>query len=347
MVTSSGEPALHSLLARTFPGEYGPILAPTLYLALYIDPVRPEDVRDFVDRARQALGTRLRFYQTGTMTDPAPLSDAKIAEWLDRKLRASKRLEIHTLILNELGPDGVTPSEITLNVESLRIEPLSESQVRRDEYRQLAKVHGGGPLTAGAFLLAGFPLDHPVADPGAFVGWVKQLRAVTGGRLICGSAGIALNLAADVHGADAINQHELAHGLLARHPGLDLMPIFGQRVLHMSADGEVHPRIRRAAWLNLVSGATLDELGGVAKIEAALVGTSARIDRLADDAWLLQSGPTPRVGDATVHDRVREYGAVGRVLKPVRAGEFAGGNLSYSLEWRDTWHAAFDGDELA
>jgi hypothetical protein len=47
-----------------------------------------------------------------------------------------------------------------------------------------------------------------------------------------------------------------------------------------------------------------------------------------------------------VGDRVREYAVVGRLLKPVRTHELASDGLSYSLDWRDRWHAAFDGEEL-
>jgi hypothetical protein len=347
MMTSAREPALQTLLSRTFPGEHGPIIAPTLYLALYVDPVQPEEVRDFLDRSKQVLGAHLRFYQTGSMKEPAPLNDTKLAQWLDKKLVPNKRLDIHTLMLNERGNDGVTPAAITINVESLRIEPLTDAQRRRDDFKRIAKAQNGAVLTAGAFLLAAFPLDDAVAEPGAFIAWLKQLRVVTGGRVICGSAGVALNLAVDVHGRDATDQHELAHGLLARHPGLDLLPTFGQRVLRMSADGVVQPRIRRASWLNLISEPVIDELGGVQAVEARLKGTAARLERLDDRAWLLQASPMPRIGDSSVGDRVSEYAAVGRLLRPVRAEELAASDLSYSLDWRDRWHSAFDGEELA
>lgn len=346
MMTGAREPALQTLFSRAFPGENGPIIAPALYLALYVDPVHPDDVREFLGRSRQALGAHLRFYQTAGMKYPAPTNDSRIAQWLDRKLAPSTRLDIHTLILNELGIDGVTPSDVRFDASSVRIEPLTESQQRRDDYRGLAKLHGGGPLPAGALLLAGFPLDHPLAEPGAFVAWVSALRAVTGGRLVYGSAGIALSLAVEVHGQDSIDQHEIAHGLLARHPGLDLMPNFGQRVQWMNADGTVHPRIRRASWLNLLSQGVIDELGGVATVEAGLAGTSARLHRLSAHAWLLQASPMPRIGDVTIGDRVPEYSAVGRLLKPVRAEEFAGGDLSYSLDWLERWSSALDGDQV-
>ena len=67
-MTAAREPALQTLLSREFPGEHGPIIAPTLYLALYVDPVQPDQVREFVGRSRQAQGARLRFYQTAGMT---------------------------------------------------------------------------------------------------------------------------------------------------------------------------------------------------------------------------------------------------------------------------------------
>ena len=345
MMTSAREPALQTLLSRAFPGEYGPTIAPTLYLALYLDPVRPEDVRDFLNRSREALGASLRFYQTGSMKYPATLNDSKIAQWRDRKLQASTRLDIHTLILNERGIDGVTPSEIRVDAVSLRIEPLSEAERRRDEYRHVAQIHGSVPVASGALLLVGFPLDHPLSDPDAFVGWVTSLQAAAGGCLLYGSAGVALRLATEVHGQEAIDQHDLAMGLLARHPGLDLLPTFGQRLGYLTPDGRVRTRIRRAAWLNLLPEATVAELGGVAQLEAALAGTSARIHRLGHN-WLLQASPMPRIGDASIADRVPEYARIGRLLKPVRFEELALDVLSYSLEWRDGWHAALDGDQL-
>lgn len=345
MTTTAYEPALHALLGTEFRGERGPTIAPTLYLALYIDPVRPADVLDFIERSRQALGARLRFYQTGTMKEPAPLGETKIAQWLEKKLRPTRRVEIPTLIVNELGDDGVTPSQIRVNVNSQRVEPLDDSQRRRDEERRFAQLYGGTPMTAGALLVAGFPLDHPISEPNAFIPWVQGLSAVTSGRLVCGSAGIALSLALQVFGDDAVEQHELAKGLLARHPGLDLIPMFGQRVAYMTAAGDVHPRVRRAAWLNLLSDATIEELGGIARLEAALAGTSARVHRLDESAWLVQAGPAPRIGDVAPGDTVSEYRAVGRLLKPVRGQETSIDVLSYSLEWIERWSSALDGDE--
>ena len=344
MTTTAYEPALQALLARTFAGEHGPTIAPTLYLALYVDPVRPEDVREFVDRSRQALGASLRFYQTGTMKYPAPISDVKVAQWLDKKLRASQRLEIHTLILNERGIDGVTPSEIGVNIVSRRIEPLSDAERRRDELRRFAKAGGLALLPAGALLLVEFPLDHPIAEPRAFVAWVKELEAATGGCLVYGSAGVALNLAIEVHGEEAVDQHEHAKGLLARHPGLDLLPSFGQRLGFVNADGQMQTRVRRAAWLNLLPDATVVELGGIAHVESALAGTSARIDRLGKSAWIVRACPAPRIGDVSVGDRVPEYVRIGHLLKPVRFPEIAIGTLSHSSEWAERWHSAFDGD---
>jgi hypothetical protein len=346
MSRSACEPALASLLARDFRGERGPTIAATLYLALYVDPVRPQEARDFIDRARQALGERLRFYQTGSMQDPAPLADTRVRQWLERKLAASKRLDIHTLILNELGDAGVSPALVHVDVNSRRIEPLDGSQLRREEEQQHASLRGATVMTAGALLRVGFPLDHPIAQPDAFVGWLKELAAVKGGCLICGSAGIALHLAMQVYGQEAVDQHDLAKGLLARHPGLDLMPMFGQRVEYMRADGAMHTRIRRAAWLNLVSQSTIEELGGIAAVRAALAAAPAHLQELENGAWLLQAAPVPRIGDVSTGDRVSEYAAVGRLLKPVRGQEIDIDVLSYSLEWRERWHQALDGDEL-
>jgi hypothetical protein len=338
------EPALESLLATTFPGERGPTIAPTLYLALYIDPVDPADVLDFVARARDTLGSRLRCFQTETMKYPAPLDEVKIQRWFERKLAASRRLEMRSLILDELGDDGVSPSRMRIDVDSLRIEPLAEAQrLRADETRHARKI-GQVLLTAGALLLVGFPYDGPLAEAGNFISWIGELQAVTGGRLICGSAGIALHLAPQVFGSESVDQHERAKGLLARHPGLDLIPMIGQRVMYVTGEGVVRTRLRRAAWLNLLSNATVEELGGIARVRSALEGTPAHVERLGTHAWLVQASPAPRIGDVSTGDRVPEYVAVGRLLKPVVGDKVSIDVLSYSLEWGERWYRALDGD---
>jgi len=88
----------------------------------------------------------------------------------------------------------VPPSIIRINIESLRIEPLADSQLRGDEDKHYAKLYGGNRLTAGALLLAGFRVDHSLADSDALIAWLQALEATSGGRWVCGSAGVALNL---------------------------------------------------------------------------------------------------------------------------------------------------------
>jgi hypothetical protein len=59
-------------------------------------------------------------------------------------------------------------------------------------------------VPASALLVAGFRLDHPMAEPAMFVAWVKELTAATAGRLMYGSAGIALRLALQVYGQERV-----------------------------------------------------------------------------------------------------------------------------------------------
>jgi hypothetical protein len=347
MMAPAYEPALQALLAMDVRGERGPIVAPTLYVALYLDPVQPAEVLDFVGRARRALGSTLRFYQTESMKDPAPIDEARIEQRLQKMLAPARRRCTHLMMFNELGDDGVSSPFVRMDVISNRVEPLSETERRRDEERGVAQHFGTVPLFAGGFLLAGFPLNHPIAEPAAFVEWVSGLEAVRGGRFIYGCAGIALALAVQVFGDDSVHQEEMTKGLLARHPGLDLCPNFGQRSLSLDVDGQVHPRVRRPAWLTILPDAAVRELGGLARVESGLAGTRAQIHRTAGGVVMIQASPLPRIGDVTQGDRVPEYVAVGRLLKPIRSSEISIGELSYSSEWGERWHAALDGDEPA
>jgi hypothetical protein len=345
MPTREYEPAVEALLHLDVRSERGPSLAPTLYLGIYLDPVQPEEVREFLARTWSALGTRLRFYQTESMTDPKPIDERKVEQRLAKMLTPG-RLSMRLLYLNEIGDDGVTAALAKIDVAANRIEPLSDRERRRDEDRDLAKIYGQVSFVAGGFLLAGLPLDHLIAEPARFVEWTSALAAVTGGRLAYGCAGIGITMAMQVYGSDAVDQQETARGLLMRHPGLDVCPNFGQRTGFVDVAGQVHPRVRRAAWLTLLPEAAVRELGGLAHIESALAGTPARVQVLPGGVTMIQASPIPRIGDVTIGDRVPEYVAVERLLKPIRYPETSLGHLSHSMEWGERWQRALDGDEV-
>jgi hypothetical protein len=345
MPTCEYEPAVQELRHLNVRSDRGPSLVPTLYLGLYLDPVQPEQVREFLSRTRSTLGTALRFYQTESMSDPKPIDEGKVAQRLAKMLTPG-RLSTRLLYLNEIGDDGVTAALAKIDVAGNRIEPLSDRERRRDEDRGYAKIYGQVPFLAGGFLLAGLPLDHATAEPARFVEWMSTLAAVTGGCLIYGCAGIAMALALQVYGSDSVDQQETARGLLMRHPGLDVCPDFGQRTGFVDVAGQVHPRVRRAAWLTLLPDAAVRELGGLAHVESALAGTPARVQVLPGGVTMIQASPIPRIGDVTIGDRVPEYVAVGRLLKPIRYPESRPGHLSHSMEWGERWQRALDGDEV-
>lgn len=306
-----------------------------------------DGVLDFYRRARAALGPLITHYETEGTRGARPLdarAETIVPTWLERL----KFLKDYWICFKGCEDRrGVTPAWLELfffEAASFARSP-GEAEKARAAYRKIS-AEGGRLLTPDVMTLrVAFPLDHELADPARALPWIYGLDAVRSYPFLSGQAGYALNVNQSLVGPDSRRVADRLRSLLLRYPGLDWYDPGGasERVLRYDAErSEFFPVVKRASWLNLVSDATAERLGGRERVRSELEDEPQVAVHDLPHGVAIQAGPAPEPGDMARRDFLPVYRRVAKVLRPVRLEKFERMALYLGDEAAEDWLNAFD-----
>ena len=306
-------------------------------------------VRDYLEKSMAALDDHLHFYLSGNRNKFAKRSeksDAQFKTMLDTHRRGK-----NYWFKFSGKQDGASAAEFTIPYYTRPPIPTEGPAFEKlVEFNRTTYGEGPGILYPGPFHISvSFPLDHPLADAGALLDWIKDLSAIQNVEFMSATAGYGLNCYMEAITQD-VRETAGAHiaAALARHPGLGIDHV-GDSLVRMPrywpGQARFLPGFLRVQWLTIVSDLMLDELcSGRAKVEAALLAEDQGIvpHDLPGGGLIIQAGPEPVIGDVTIGDHVPAYRAVAKHLAPARVPEVNSYNGPFDTTAANAWLNALE-----
>jgi len=201
------------------------------------------------------------------------------------------------------------------------------------------EYHPDGALYADSntpFLRQATPAEQLASDAGSYFETAKRLCDLL--PFLCGHAGYCLQTSPYYE-----NQaYPRAYALAMRYQGVNI-----------ATDNATWPLrdigVETVNWLTLVGAEPLKKLGGAAKLRRALNSTPSVAIVETKNGVILRAGDEPRIGDLNRGDKLPEYRAVYRALRPVLEpilSDFApltvGGELEEDTDKTDRWLRRFE-----
>jgi hypothetical protein len=179
----------------------------------------------------------------------------------------------------------------------------------------------------------GLPLTWFADHPGRFPEFCKKLCAIL--RPLSGYGGIGF---ATANGDMLATRFEAATLQIAQHfPGIEV----DEPVVHALDIGD---DIKGVNWITVLGEALVARFGGRDKLAAALAPPAGLLPY--EGGMIVQSGPRPMLGDAAAGRTPRDYVAVNRALKALRAPDARAfhhaGAGRFGREESLAWLARFD-----
>ena len=245
---------------------------------------RINGIVDFYEQSLAVIGKAIRFYQTETMAQAAPLkkdSLGLIPFWF-RKTKS--RRDVYILLLES----GESANDVS------------------DSAFAFQAIEAGDESTGYIRLI--LPVSFIDKDADKLLEFAERLiqRLDFG----FGQAGYSLNW--NEIGQSAELATATMTTLAKRYPGLDLSDPGSTQ--YTAADG-----IKCVNWLTIINESSCEHLGGIKKLEKEL-GEDIHIHRLPRGV-MIQAGPRPEIGDVNRRQTLPLYHQVGRVLAPIRSSE--------------------------
>lgn len=308
------------------------LLAPCLTFTLFLEETDCALIQEWYDRALAALGDRLTHYVAEDMTRQAkitPRALGMIPTWLKKP-----RDRWYTIELLGGALPGIDPASLELSFRFM--EPGNEAarKMGRDNWRAFFQ-HGKNPHLPLTSLRITLPLNHPLAEPGAFVKWVLGFGLVRKAAFVTGECGYSL-IVDEGFGSPAVARWVTS--LCLRYPGLDWFDHSqGQWFLTWKPEiDDILPLVKRVSWITFVHGKSVEFLGGLPRLREAFADSpEIRIHEL-EGGIAVQAGDRPQLGERARGELPATYRAVARALRPVRA------ERHQDEEWIEDWVNAFD-----
>lgn len=293
-----------------------------LELVVHLERPAPLEILDFWDRTTAALGDVLTHYIGGSMRRPMVIDGrarAMVETWVSRpRIGYTYQMEA-----GGAGPwAGCSAGTVAL-IMPVPPDPPGPDRMEAERERRIGIYERGRgvsmpPVTT---LRVTFPLEHPLAEPGALRAWMQDLTVIHRPDVAGGYAGLAFNYdeaVGDARQRAAMDARMAA--LAARHPGLGWHhagSITRKLMRYRPETVDFVPQVKRANWWMLLAGSTLAMLGGRAAADRMLSGPDVEL-REVPGGLVIVCQRAPAAGDVTRGQFLEGYRRVAAFVRPMR-----------------------------
>jgi hypothetical protein len=294
------------------------VITPCVSFTLFLDGTDEAGVKDFYQRAQDALPNLLTHYITNTMSRRTKInqnSEKKVLKWIE----TLPRDRVSNIMFHGCGEDkGISSASIELTLVGWP-PPNGQTLERRRSNWRILHASGPGLFLPLTKLRVTLPLEHSLSLISKnLLEWVSGFKLVTTGETLFGTCGLGVNF--DEFTASSIirplmmqrlaNICNIWHGTEWNLPGE-----LKKRIIQWDpAEDNIVIRIPRVSWLTLLGIRAMNSLkGGVISLQQQSDQLCTKC-HFTEVSCIIQAGSEPTYGDPPDNSSLLPYRSAASLL---------------------------------